>query len=172
MKSFPSTDRHLKDVEALKHLSVGTEQFEIEWFLGGAWKFLVVVVFVLPVLVWHVPDFIQMYGCITPFAQHGFDKFNDKTTKNYFRSTIQRRLDALRKIVQKRNRIEYLEDLGCQKGKRSVTCGNCNLESHNIKICSSPFSSCVFKPYCSPLHQCSSYVKKIQEQNLCRKIIC
>lgn len=29
-----------KDVESLKHVSVGTEQFEIEWFLGGDWKFL------------------------------------------------------------------------------------------------------------------------------------
>ena len=28
-----------KDVESLKHLPVGTEQFEIEWFLGGDWKF-------------------------------------------------------------------------------------------------------------------------------------
>ena len=32
-----------KDVEYLKHLSVGTEQFEIEWFLGGDSKFLACV---------------------------------------------------------------------------------------------------------------------------------
>ncbi|KAL9970448.1 hypothetical protein ACROYT_G022824 [Oculina patagonica] len=29
-----------KDVESLKHVSVGTECFAIEWFLGGDWKFL------------------------------------------------------------------------------------------------------------------------------------
>ena len=29
-----------KDVESFKHVSVETEYFEIEWFLGGDWKFL------------------------------------------------------------------------------------------------------------------------------------
>ena len=107
-------------------------------------------------LVWHVPEFIQMYGCITPFTQQGLEKLNDKTTKDYFRSTNQRELDLLRQIVQKRNRVEHLEDLGCQRDTRSVTCGNCNLEGHNIKTCLSPCSSYAFKLCCSPLHQCSS----------------
>ena len=88
-------------------------------------------------LVWHVPEFIlmyviQMYGCITPFTHQGL---NDKTTKDYFRSTNQRGLDSLRQIVQKRNRMEYIEDLGWLRGTKSVTCGNCNLEGHNTEIC-------------------------------------
>ena len=118
-------------------------------------------------LVWHVPEFIQMYGNITPFTQQGLEKLNDKTTKDYFRSTNQRGLDSLKQIVQKRNRMEYLEDLGCQRGTRSVTCGNCNLEGHNIKTCLSPYSSCSFKPCCSPLHVFKSnakWVKKCQHE--------
>ena len=69
-------------------------------------------------LVWHVPEFIQMYGNITPFTQRGLEKLNDKTTKDYFRSTNQRGLDSLKQIVQKRNRMEYLQDLGCQEREK------------------------------------------------------
>ena len=83
------------------------------------------------VLVWYVPEFIQLYGNISPFTHQGLEKLNDKTTKDYFRSTNQRGLDSLKQIVQKRNRMEYLEDLGCRRGTRSVTCGNCYLAGHN-----------------------------------------
>lgn len=120
-------------------------------------------------LVWHVPEFIQMYGTISSFTQQGLEKLNDKTTKDFFRSTNQRGMDALKQIVQKRNRIEYFEDLGSQRGTRSVTCGNCKLEGHNIKTCLSPCSSCAFKPCCSPLHVIKSnskWVTKCQNENI------
>lgn len=84
-------------------------------------------------LVWHVPEFIQLYGSISPFTQQGLEKLNDKTTKDYFRSTNQRGLDSLIQIVNKRNRMEYLEDLGCQRDTRSITCSNCKQQGHNIK---------------------------------------
>ena len=62
-------------------------------------------------LVWHVPEFIELYGKISPFTQQGLEKLNDKTTKYFFRSTNQRELDSLKQIVLKRNRVEYLEDI-------------------------------------------------------------
>ena len=48
---------------------------------------------------WHVPEFIEMYGKISPFTQQGLEKLNDKG------------LDALKQIVMKRNRIEHLKML-------------------------------------------------------------
>ena len=43
------------DVETFKHVSVGTECFEIDCFLGGDWKFIrVFVVLVLQVHLIHV----------------------------------------------------------------------------------------------------------------------
>lgn len=46
-------------------------------------------------LVWHVPEFLHLYGTICPFTQQGLEKLKDKTTKDYFRSTNQRGIDAL-----------------------------------------------------------------------------
>ena len=118
-------------------------------------------------LLWHVPEFVQMKGNITPFTQQGLEELNDKTTKDYFRSTNQQGLESLKQILQKRNRMEYLEDLGCQRGTRSVTCGNCYSDDHNIKTCLSSCSSCAFKPCCYPLHVIKSngkWVKKCQNR--------
>lgn len=103
-------------------------------------------------LVWHVPEFIEMYGEISPFTQQGLEKLNDKTTKDYFRSTNQRGLDCLKQIMLKRNRVEHLEDIGCKRVKRSFKCSNCSLPGHNIKTCLHKCSSCLFTPCCSPLH--------------------
>ena len=46
-------------------------------------------------LVWHVPEFLNLYGTICPFTQQGLEKLNDKTTKDYFRSTNQRGIDEV-----------------------------------------------------------------------------
>ena len=119
-------------------------------------------------LVWHVPEFIQLYGNISPFTQQGLEKLNDKTTKNFFRSTNQRGLDSLKQIVNKSNRMEYLEDLGCQRDTRSITCRNCNLQGHNIKTCLAKCNSCSFKPCCSPFHMFKrneKWVKRCQSDN-------
>ena len=84
---------------------------------------------------WHVPEFVQLYGKISQFTQQGLEKLNDKTTKDFFRSTNQRGLESLRQIMAKRNRLEYLEDLGCFREKRKMACSNCNQLGHNIKTC-------------------------------------
>lgn len=112
---------------------------------------------------WHVPEFIEMYGKISRFTQQGLGKLNDKTTKYFFRSTNQRGLDSLKQIVLKRNRMEYLEDIGCQHEKRIFICSNCNLQGHNIKTCMSKCSSCETKPCCSPVHLSKSNGKWIKK---------
>lgn len=116
-------------------------------------------------LVWHVPEFIELYGKISPFTQQGLEKLNDKTTKDFFRSTNQHGLDSLKQIVFKRNRMEYLEDIGCQREKRSFSCSNCNVQGHNIKTCLSKCSSCEFKPCCSPFHIFKSSGKWVKKCN-------
>ena len=101
---------------------------------------------------WHVLEFIEMYGKVSPFTHQGLEKLNDKTTKDFFRSTNQQGLDALKQIVMKRNRIEDLEDVGCQHEKSTFRFHNCKLEGHNIKTCTSKCNSCQTKPCCFPAH--------------------
>jgi hypothetical protein len=103
-------------------------------------------------LLWHVPEFLELYGKIHPFTQQGLEKLNDKTTKDFFRSTNQRGIDALFQLVEKRNRMEYLEDLGCTRQPRDLCCSNCKEVGHNIKTCTEECSICSFKPCCSPNH--------------------
>ena len=67
-------------------------------------------------LVWHVPEFLRLFGSICPFTQQGLEKLNDKTTKDFFRSTNQRGVDALFQLVQKcmllYNRITFHKQYG------------------------------------------------------------
>ena len=46
-------------------------------------------------LVYHVPEFIGLYGCLAPFSQQGLEWLNDSLTKDYFRSTNHHK-DALK----------------------------------------------------------------------------
>lgn len=108
---------------------------------------------------WHLPEFVEMYGKISMFTQQGLEKLNDKTTKDFFRSTNQRGVDSLKQIVMKRNRMEYLEDIGCQREKRTFSCSNCILQGHNIKTCMAKCSSCETIPCCSPVHLLKSCCK-------------
>jgi hypothetical protein len=103
-------------------------------------------------LVWHVPEFLHLYKSICPFTQQGLEKLNDKTTKDFFRSTNQRGIDALFQLVQKRNRMEYLEDIGSKQEAIVQQCSNCFNPRHNIKTCTAECSTCQHKPCCSPNH--------------------
>ena len=100
---------------------------------------------------------LRLYETICPFTQQGLEKLNDKTTKDFFRSTNQRGVGALFQLVQKRNRIEYLEDTGSKREASKQHCTNCFEPNHNIKTCSTECSKCQYKPCCSPDH-----LKKIE----------
>ena len=59
-----------------------------------------------------------MEACIVPFTQQGLEKHNDVMTKIYFRASSHRGLQALRQIIEKRNRIEYFMDNDTKRPKK------------------------------------------------------
>ena len=83
----------------------------------------------------HVPEFIKRYGNIAKFTQEGLEKLNDITTKHYQRSTNHRHEEALKQVLEKRNRIEDLEDSGYARKKRKTTCSACGETGHNRRSC-------------------------------------
>jgi len=72
----------------------------------------------------HAGEFVRIHGSLLPFTQHGLEKYNDITTKDYFRSTHHRGEQALLQIMQKQNRIEHLRDNSSAKRpkRHEVTC--------------------------------------------------
>ena len=64
------------------------------------------------ILAMHVPEFLKCYGNLVTFIQQGLEKLNDQTTVDFARNTNHnhRNLDALRQLMQKKNRVESLED--------------------------------------------------------------
>lgn len=66
-------------------------------------------------------EFMELHGSVLPFTQQGLEKYNDLTTKDFFRSTSHRSDDSLLQIMQKQNRIEHLEDLGVKQQKKQDT---------------------------------------------------
>ena len=57
----------------------------------------------------HVPEFLKIHGSILPFTQQGLEKYNDITTKMYFRSTNHKGTQALQQIMQKKKPSRILE---------------------------------------------------------------
>ena len=85
-------------------------------------------------MVQHVPQFLELYGSIVPFTQQGLEKFNDITTKDYFRSSNHRKEEALRQVVYKKNRVDLLRGT-CNDLYQQKTCSNCNKKGHNKRTC-------------------------------------
>ncbi len=84
----------------------------------------------------HVPEFLKIHGSILPFTQQGLEKYNDITTKMYFRSTNHKGVQALQQIMQKQNRLEYLRDVGTASVKCfDITCSVCHQVGHNARTC-------------------------------------
>ena len=85
-------------------------------------------------LAMHVHEFIQLYGNISRFSAQGLEKLNDLTTLHYMRSTNHKEIEALSQIIEKRNRLEYLECTGHQQEKRKYHC-SCSETGHNKLKC-------------------------------------
>ena len=81
----------------------------------------------------HVPEFLSLYGNIELFTQQGMEKYNDITSKNFFRSTNHQGISAIKQLFLKRKRVQLLEAAGCARMKRGYTCSNCNTAGHTIK---------------------------------------
>ena len=85
-------------------------------------------------LAMHVPEFIRLHGNIVIFTQQGLEKLNDVTTVQFQRSSNHRENEALKQLLQKRNRLEELECY--QRVKQVKTCSNCKQPGHNKRSCS------------------------------------
>ena len=85
----------------------------------------------------HVPEFLSKYGNLVMYTQQGMEKLNDETTINFARSTNYnfRNLDALKQLLQKKNRLEYLEDTGFERKPLMHKCSVCNETGHNKLTC-------------------------------------
>ena len=58
----------------------------------------------------HVPEFLSLYGNIECFTQQGMEKYNDITSKNYFRSTNHRGVSAIKQLFPKKKSSPVLRD--------------------------------------------------------------
>ena len=65
----------------------------------------------------HTSQFMELHGSILPFTQQGLKKYKDIMTKDYFRATSHKGEQCLIQILQKQNRMEYLEAKGVKRAK-------------------------------------------------------
>ena len=100
-------------------------------------------------LVSHVPEFLKLYGNIEFFTQQGMEKYNDITSKNYFRSTNHQGVSAIKQLFLKRKRAQHLEAAGCEREKRDYCCSNCHAVGHTIKTCMAECKHCKFATHCA-----------------------
>lgn len=86
-------------------------------------------------LIFHVPEFLNLYRSLLPFSQQGLEKLNDNLTKDYYRSTNHQEQNALRQLLLKLNRLEELNDQNVEREKQIHHCKICNQEGHNSRTC-------------------------------------
>ena len=85
----------------------------------------------------HVGQFMRLHGSILPFTQQGMEKLNDNITKIYFQSTSHKGTTALAQILEKQNRLDFLNDSGaCPKKHHDKSCSLCGQAGHNQRTCS------------------------------------
>ena len=83
----------------------------------------------------HMPEFIKLYGSLISFTQQGLEKLNDFSTKDFQRASNHRNIESLKQMLEKRNRIESLEDGGYARTKQLQTCSKCKMTGHNKRSC-------------------------------------
>ena len=99
----------------------------------------------------HVPEFLELYGNINCFNQQGLEKYNDQCSKDYFRSSNHRNIEALRQMLLKKTRMQLLETMGVARMKNTYSCQNCNMTGHSSKSCINPCVMCSSPCFCAHL---------------------
>lgn len=113
----------------------------------------------------HVPEFLSLYQNIAYYTQQGLEKYNDRASKDFFRSTNHKGVDALKQLFLKKNRIQFLEAAGYERVKNTYECSNCSNEGHNIKTCTSPRKHCTAPVCCAHLvKESGKWVSRCQLQ--------
>ena len=84
---------------------------------------------------YHVVEMLIMHKNINFFNQQGLEKLNDSCTKDFFKSTNMKEMDALKQIMYKRHRIQVLEMEGHARVERANKCSNCSMGGHSIRTC-------------------------------------
>ena len=79
------------------------------------------------------------------------EKYNDRASKDFFRSTNHKGVDALKQLFLKKNRIQFLEAAGYERVKNTYKCNNCSNKGHNIKTCTSSCKNCPAPICCAHL---------------------
>ena len=80
----------------------------------------------------HVLEFIALHGNLVLFSQQGLEKLNNFSTKQFQLASNHRNIESLLQMLEKRNRIENLEDNGHQRIKQVQTCKK---TGHNKRSC-------------------------------------
>lgn len=81
----------------------------------------------------HVSEFLKLHGNISMFSQQGLEKLNDITTIHFQHASNHREQEALKQLLEKRNRLEDLEEH--QRTKHVQTCSFCKESGHNKRSC-------------------------------------
>ena len=99
----------------------------------------------------HVPEFLSLHQNIAYYTQQGLEKHNDRASKDFFRSTNHKGIDALKQLFLKKNRIQFLEAAGYERAKNNYECSNCSKQGHSIKTGTSPCKHCTAGICCAHL---------------------
>ena len=95
--------------------------------------------------------FFKLYSNIEHFTQQGMEKYNDKASKDYFRSTNHQGTDALEQLFLKQSRVQFLSRADCERVKKSYKCSNCLEYGHTLKTCMAKCRLCQTNTCCAHL---------------------
>lgn len=85
------------------------------------------------VLRFHVGELVRLHGNIIKYSQQGLEKLNDIVTKQYFRSSSHKGQIALKQVMEKQNRMTFLEDF--KRKKNEKLCSICRQNGHTKVTC-------------------------------------
>ena len=102
-------------------------------------------------LFFHVPEFLIMHNNLNYFNQQGLEKYNDISSKHYFRASNHRGVESLKQIFFKKNRLQLLEAAGYEGIKNGYRCRNCGNNGHTIKTCTAKCDNCEYNSCCGHL---------------------
>ena len=87
------------------------------------------------------------------FNQQGLEKYNDQCSKDYFRSTNHKGVEALRQMMLKKNRMQLMQVSYIDRTRRKYICSNCSGVGHSVKTCVKKCSKCGYHTFCGHINK-------------------